>query len=307
MRSIILFVLVVGNGLLGSFVEARTWTSATGGFAMDGDAVAFNETTVILKKPNGDLIAVELADLSTEDQDYVKSKEFGETLSKSISEMQTWTSVDGMKIRGRVLAYGRKDLSISRQLGKVVVNGTPFSKADSLHQQLVLKIMSKLEGRPFADERELTQWAKSLGGQPKVYPLEGVLMELESGDKVAVPFFLFASEQREILKPGWQAWLAAEKDEQMQKRESLMMQQEAMAYQREGAERRQIEILRLNLLAAATGATSIWEVGLRPMPGVYGRPTSVMVTAPNSDIATRMAMQNYPGFQLVGVRKASRF
>ena len=307
MRSFIPLFLVLGSGLLGSFAEARTWTSGTGGLTFDADAIAFNETTVILKKANGDLVAVELVDLTEEDQDYVKSKEFGESLSKSASQMQTWTSVDGMKIRARVLAYGRKDLSISRQLGKVMVNGNLFSSVDPLHQQLVLKVMSKLEGQSFADERDLTQWAKSLGGQPRVYPLEGVLMELESGDQIAVPFFLFASEQREILQPGWQAWLAAEKDEQMQQRESLMMQQEAMAYQRGETERRQIEVMKLNLLAAATGATSIWEVGLRPRPGVYGRPTSVMVTAPNSDIATRIAMQNYPGFQMVGVRKASRF
>jgi hypothetical protein len=311
MRCLTLLFLVLGCGVLSAPAEARTWTSATGGYQLDADAVAFNDSTVILKKQTGALVAVELAELSGEDQEYVKSKELGEALSESLAEMQTWTSADGVKVRGRVLAYGRKDLSISRQRGKVVINGTPFAKIDPLHQLVALKIMSRLEGRPFANEAELTTWAKGLGGEAKVFPLEGVLMELESGDQIAVPFFLFGDQERKVLEPGWQAWLAAEQDEQTRQRESLMMQQEARAYQQESfrneVERRQVEVLKMNLLAVATGVTSIWEVGLSPGPGVYGRSTSVMVTAPNSEVATQLALQNYPGYRLIGVRRASRF
>lgn len=301
-----LMVMVGGVAACGS-VDGRTWTSATGGYQIDADVIALNDSTVILKKDSGDLVAVDVTELSDDDREYVKSKEVGDALNESISEMQTWTSDDGIRIRARVLAFGRKDATIARVRGKVVVNGQAFAKTDPLQQRVILKVMSRLEGRPFNDEDQLTTWAKGLGGEAKVYPLEGVLMELESGDELAVPFFLFGSEERKILEPGWQAWVAAEKDERAQQRESLMMQQEAIAYQRDQTQRQQIEVLKLNLLAAATGATSIWEVGLTPGPGVYGRPTSVMVTARDSLTATQQAMQNYPGYRLIGVRKASRF
>ena len=79
-----------------------------------------------------------------------------------------------------------------------------------------------------------------------------------------------------------------------------------MAYQQDRAAKQQIEMLKLEMLGAATGLTSIWQVGLAPRQGTYGRPFAVMVTAQNSEIASQMALQKYPGYELVGVRKANR-
>ena len=85
------------------------------------------------------------------------------------------------------------------------------------------------------------------------------------------------------------------------------MQAAARAYQaNREAEQRQIEIMKLQLLAAATGAIDIWQVGLAPGPGVFGRPISVMVPAQNSQQATFQALQSHPGYVLIGVRRASR-
>jgi len=134
-------------------------------------------------------------------------------------------------------------------------------------------------------------------------------MQLESGDLIPVPFFLFSDDDLEILQPGWEAWLNAEEDDQARAREDLLIQNEARQYQRQqqqDTERRRIEVLKLNMLAAATGVTTIWEVGLEPGPGVYGRLTTVMVTARNSEVAARMALQQHPGYEVIGVRRASR-
>ncbi len=78
-----------------------------------------------------------------------------------------------------------------------------------------------------------------------------------------------------------------------------------MAYQQDRAAKKQIEMLKLNLLGAATGVVDIWEVGLRPGPRTYGRPTSVLVSAQNSNQATQIALRQHPGYVLYGVRKAS--
>jgi hypothetical protein len=73
----------------------------------------------------------------------------------------------------------------------------------------------------------------------------------------------------------------------------------------EQQQRQQLEVLKFNMAAVRTGLTSIWEVRVAPNPGVYGRPTSVMVTARDSLTATQMVLPNYPGYFMVGVRKVS--
>lgn len=306
MRPIYLILILVFSYAMAPPSDARTWSSTTGAYSLEADAIAFNETTVILKKESGDLVAVEIAELADTDREYLKSKELAEKLADSVEGMQTWTSADGLKVRARVLAFGRKDLVVTRQRGKVHVGDISFPKLDPLHQQLVLKIMSKLEGKDFEAERELTSWSVDLRGQPKVYPLEGVLMELESGDKIAVPFFLFSKRDLSVLQPGWKAWVEADADATSRERESFMMQTEAMEYQRNARERQQIERLRLNMMAVATGITSVWEVGLRPGQGVYGRPTTVVVNARDSLAASQMALSNYRGYAVSFVRRVSR-
>ncbi|EMI53151.1 signal peptide protein [Rhodopirellula sallentina SM41] len=287
-------------------VDAREWSSPNGYFRVIADAIAFDDKTVVLKKPTGELIAAELSELSEEDQEYVKSREAKEAYQQSVDQMQTWTAADGMKVRGRVLAYGKKDLVVRRQLGKIIINDKRFAAMDPLHQKVTLRILSKLVGQEITNEKELEAWGKTLRGDTRTFPLEGVLMELESGDEIGVPFFLFAKEEQELLQPGWKAWLANESDSEAQQRESLMLQTQAMEYQRDRENQKQIEALKLGLLATATGVVTIWEVILEPMQGNYYRRTSVMVPAQNSQAAEQMVLQKYPGFRVVGVRRASR-
>ncbi len=192
-----------------------------------------------------------------------------------------------------------------RKAGKVYVNEKLFSELDDLHQRLVLKILSKLENTQLDDEEKLIEWAKKQRGAPKSYTLEGVMMALESGDEIGVPFFLFSKGDLEILKPGWQRWLESEKDSSSRKEESFLVRSAAMAYQQDRKSKRQIEMMKLNLLGAATGVVNIWEVGLRPGPRTYGRPPSVLVSAQNSNQATQIALRQHPGYTVYGVRKAS--
>tara|TARA_R110002049_G_scaffold50370_2_gene142997 strand:+ start:68367 stop:69275 length:909 start_codon:yes stop_codon:yes gene_type:complete len=285
--------------------HARSWSDTHGQFKIEAEAIGYNETTVVLKTASGRLLAVELSELSAEDQAFVKSKQADSTTKPSADEMQTWTSKDGLKFRGRVLAYGKKLLAVQRQLGKVFINDQPFSRIDQLHQKLILKILSHLENENLEDERQLQAWAKGLGADVKTYPLEGVLMELESGDIIGVPFFLFAQEELSILKPGWEYWLAHSDDDEARNREDLMIQSTANEYQRDRQNRQQIEMLKLGMLARATGLITIWEVMLR-RPGDGGRTMSVMVQADNSDIASQMVQQQYPGFKIVGVRRSRK-
>jgi hypothetical protein len=295
-----IFTVLAGTGP----VEGREWSNSNGQFKLEAEAVAFNDTTVVLKRPTGRLVAVELKELSEADQAFIKSKQTIKDAQPSPNQVQTWTAKDGMKVRGRVLAYGKKQLSVQRQLGKVFINDQPFSRIDQLHQKLILKTISQLENVNLEDQRQLESWARKLGPNVKTYPLEGVLMELESGDIIGVPFFLFDPKELSILEPGWKYWLTQSEDEEARNREDLIVQSTAMQYQRDRQNQQQIEILKLNMLARATGLITVWEVMLEPAGGM-GRRTSVMVQADNSALATEMVLQKYPGYNVVGVR-ASR-
>ncbi|TWU01591.1 hypothetical protein [Neorhodopirellula pilleata] len=288
--------------------QPRTWTSRAGGATIEGELIAANDSTVVLKrKHSGRLAAVELAELSPQDREFVRERVVkGDSGSNDPEHMQTWTSRDGLKMQAKVVAYGKKDYTLANIRGVPTINGKAFSSMDPLHQAVALRVLSKLESKPMENEADLRRFVSQLAGKPKTYPLEGVLMELSTGDQIAVPFFMFSEKDLEVLSPGWEAWLRSE--ESSRSSEDLMMRSEAMAYQQaasQQAEHQQLELLKLNMLAARTGLTSFWEVQLQPRPGVYGRPTSVMVTARNSEIATQMVLSNYPGYSLIGVRRAS--
>lgn len=284
----------------------RIWSNANGAYELEAEVISFNDSMVVLKKPTGELVAIELKDLSAKDQEYVRSQEAQDAERKAADEMQTWTAKDGMKVRGRVLAYGRKPLTIQRKLRTVHINDKPFSRLDPLHQKLVLRIMSKLEDQQFENEKQLDQWAKKLGTTPKSYLLEGVILQLESGDEIGVPFFLFSTEDLAVLEPGWELWKEREESNASREHESFLVRSAARAYQKDRQVNQQIEMLKLEMLGAATGVIAIWQVGLAPGPGVFGRPMTVMVPAQNSEIASQLALQRYPGSVLVGVRRASR-
>ncbi|MBX3421418.1 MAG: hypothetical protein KF752_07665 [Pirellulaceae bacterium] len=292
----------------------RVWKSSTGVYEMSAEMISFNDEQVVLKRSSGELVAVDLSELCEADRQYTLSKEVQEAERKAADEMQIWTSKNGMKVEGRVRAFGRKDLEVRRRQGKVQVNGSDFSSLDPIHQKVVLRIISELEKTELSDEKSLRSWAIRLGAEPKSYTLEGVMLQLATGDLIGVPFFLFSEQDQKVLQPGWDAWLAdhdlAPRDSSRSSRKSeqdFLVQAAARAYQaNREAEHRQIEVMKLQLLATATGVVSIWQVGLMPGPGVIGRPLSVMVPAQDSQQATFQALQKYPGYVLVGVRRANR-
>lgn len=304
---LIAFLLVISCGALtiSGPLSAREWKSGNGHYKVEADLVSFSKDLAVLKKKDGGLVAVELSDLSDTDQSFVRSKEAASDVKKSADKMQTWTGVDGMKVRGRVLAYGRKSVAITRKSNKIYVNDQLFADIDELKQKVILKTVSKLENAQLENEKQLTEWAKKLRGAPKNYLLEGVMLELEGGDQIGVPFFMFSPEDSKFLQPGWERWLKSEEKADYQAEESFLVRSAAMAYQQDRKSKQQIEMLKLNLLGAATGIVNIWEVGLRPGPRTMGRPTSVLVSAHNSAQATQIALRQHPGYQIFGVRKAS--
>jgi hypothetical protein len=283
---------------------ARVWTSKNGQYKLIADEVAFNDEMVVLKKPNGELAAIKLEELSEADQEFARSKETLDKYRKSAEELQTWTGKGGLKVRGRVVAYGRKTVQLQRKNNKMYVDGTAFADIDPMHQKIVLRSLSFLEKKKLEDERDLEKWARRIRGGKKDYTVEGVRLELESGDEIPVPFFLFSDKDLKILEPGWKGWVEADNDEKARQQQDFLMRSAAMAHQRDQElKRRQVEMLKLGLLAVNAGVTDLWEVGLVPGRGTYGRPMTVIVPGDDSRVATNVALHRNPGYTFAGIRK----
>lgn len=294
--------------------DSRTWMSANSQYSIKADLVAYNDTTIVLKRGGTEkLLAVEIAQLSEADRKFLADKREADragNAASSAKDWHTWTSASGWQIRGRVLAYGRKELVVESKSGAVSINGKSFSSLEGLQQKLVLAVLSKLEEKPIEDEQDIRTYLGSIQGQPKKYTLEGVMLQLESGDQVPVPFFMFSQRDQDLLSPGWEAWSAAEDDSSARAREDFLVQQEANQYQemqQRQARHEQMEVLKLNLLATAVGVTSIWEVALYPGPGTRGRPLTVVVSARNSQAAAQLALQQHRGYVVGPIRKVSDF
>ena len=61
------------------------------------------------------------------------------------------------------------------------------------------------------------------------------------------------------------------------------------------------------VLVIRTPLLYIWEVALFPAPGTRGRPLTVVVSAPNSQAAAQVAVQQHRGYVAGPIRKVSNF
>lgn len=301
--------------LLGLNADAREWTDKTGSYKFYGSLIAFDDHQVVLKLDEGqriqghELLAIERKDLSQEDLEYLASKEAIDTV-QSLEGTQTWTMKNGSKVVARVVDFGRKQVTIQSRRSKIYVNDKAFANLPEIYQQIIPRIVENFEGVAFETSKDFERWVRSLNGKPRTYQCEGVLMEMENGDEYGIPFFLFSDQDLKVLQPGWEQWLAAEEDQERQRRHALYLQSLASNYQQNLAKQielqNQIGIAQLQMLAVASGAVDLWEVYLQPGARGMGYPIAVVVAASNSQLAAQEALSRNPGYVVGPIRRLSR-
>lgn len=310
-----LVVLVVFALLCTRPANARQWSDATGLFKLEAEVFATSSDTVVLKKKSGALVAFKIDQLSPDDQKFLaaqkaEAKNEVDQATDPTTDIQTWTSRDGFELRGRVIAFGRREVVIMRLAGVVNVNGTALSRLHPFYRYIVPKVVAQFADSSVKTEQDVERWLKQNNGNAPVFNIEGVLLKLEDGSELAIPFFLFSEKDLAVLNPGWEQWKAEQASQEDRNRESFLMSVQADSYQKQReaeAASHQIQMMQLELLAVNAGVVSVWEVLLRPKPGVYGREMSVMVTARDSLQAEQLVTRSYPGFATVGVRRASNY
>ena len=289
-----MFIFVVSFLALATTpVLARQWTDSTGKYKQEAELVDVDEHLVILKKADGHLVAVPLDKLSEADREYVQSRAGKEVIQSQAAKDRSWALIDNTKISGRVVEYGQRDVTLSRKNGQLYVNDRPYNKLPMLHQLAIPMLVSLYENRTFKDAKSIEDLIVQRR-TPLKYTVDGVMLELEDGEHFPLPFVLFTEKDRNILKPGWEAWLAAEKDRQAREGESAKVRALANEYQKNRDVEHKLKMLRL-----ASEWYDVWEVMLMARNGATA---SVVVFANDSLTAETIALRMNPGAQLIGTR-----
>lgn len=281
---------------------ARTWSDSTGKYTVDADLIAFNERHVVLQKADHQLISVPLEKLSASDREFLQTEEANAAMTAATGADQTWTLANGLQVVGRVVDYARRDVMLQRRRGNIYVNDRRFDNLPEIYQKMIPFIVAHFDRLNQPDREGLTAWLVRQRGEPRTFTVEGVVLELENGDEYGVPFFFFSDEDQQLLKPGWEEWLAAHDSVADQSDSALRLQSLAAAHQRDTEVNQQIARTQLLLQAVQAGVTSIWEVMLYPPRGM---PQSVVVYGRNSRDAANAALREFPGARIGPIRRVS--
>jgi hypothetical protein len=198
------------------------------------------------------------------------------------------------------------DVVIESRLGRVYVNGHRFDKMPGVYRSTIPKIVEHFSGDQVDNERGLKEWVRKREGEPRTFKCSGVMVELCDDDLYCTPFFMFTDQVVELLKPGWERWLAAKEDYKKKQEESFLAHAQAEAYQRQQQQVKLIQQLQLNLQAYDAGLFDLWEVEMYPPAGKYGMPLSVVVPAVNNLKAAEAAKQKNPSYVVGPMRVVRR-
>ncbi len=298
-------------------LQAREWKDKSGNVKVQGTLVAADPKEIVIKLDQPvkgrELLAIEIAQLSDEDQKFVTQDETAGQL-KSATEKHSWSLKNGLTIFGKVVGFDRRDVTLQRRRGKLYVNDRPYENLPEIYRRMVPKIVEYFEKKTFADDSQFQDWVIAQRAEARTFTCEGVLMEFPNGDEYGIPFFFFKEMELKILEPQWDEWLAAHQanavdDAEEKRQHSLYLQSQAASYQqaqqKEAYQQEMLQIARMQLQmqAVAAGVTSLWEVYLFPPPGVAAYPISVVVSARNSFDAGNIAGTNNPGYIVGPIRK----
>jgi SLA1 homology domain 1, SHD1 len=282
--------------------QARVWTDTSGNYKVDADLIAFSDTKVVLERTDDkQLISLKPEELCQADRDYLQSKEGQDVVNALSKQMQTWTLQDGTKVVGRVINYGRKQLTIQRQDSKIYVNDRLMDNLPEIYQRMIPKIVNFFDKFTPVDRQGLEAWAVRQKGQPRTFNCEGVMFELENGDRYAVPFFFFSDEDQNFLKPGWEKWVGSQEDYPKQDESSFDLRALAEANRQNSQASDQIARMQLLMQSVQAGVTNLWEVMLYPSRG--GQNLIVVAPGLNSAEAANYALSRNPGYSVGPIRK----
>ena len=297
--------------LVSTACEARVWTTLDGEKKIEADLVDFDKTNCVLRKEDGKLVFVKIAELSKADQEYLQSKEAVTIHDDAPEAYRNWTLKDGRKIVGQVADFAKKTITLTRKDGKVFVDETPFGELEDWQKYVVLGIASHQSQTNIDTEKKLGTWLTKFRPPSVEISCEGVALQLKDHERFAAPFYMFSEEDQAYLQQGWDKWLEihnANQDKTKETPADLQALSEELSLHlrsrsRLDAEARALSMKANQLRIEEAFGMSQWRVNLVPKPGVNARPTQVVVPGRDSREAMLQASQRYPQYNVAGVSK----
>ena len=293
-------------GVANAHAADRVWHDKTGKVEIEGELFARNESTAVIENndDNDSLVSVPIADLSEEDQTFLKESEVKFHSEKAESGMKAWHLRSGKTLNGQVVDYVHHDYAIQRRRGKAYVNDRLYDQLPEGFQHVVNHLVSETYNIQCKDHKDFHAWLIKQHGRTRHIKSDGVLMEFGNGELHPVPFEAFAAKDRAMLQDGFDDWMKHQDDEEAKSRESLHLQAEAQAYQRDAEEQRRIAQMSLQVQEYNAGVFDYWLVQLIPVNG--GRIQWVAIPARTSAQASYLAVNQHPGYHSGSIAKLAR-
>lgn len=288
------------------YAEGRQWRDRTGRFTIDAELVGSQETTVVLKTKNGNLLAVESSQLCQADQIYVASTEAKMLLEQrsANSPAPTFKLINGSEVQGVVVGFAVHAWDILRRNGQVHVNDVAYQKLPKLYRDVLPAVVNHFQEAKLTTFIELEKWLTERGNSPKHYHVDSVVMRTGKNEFLYVPMFLFGKHSRSIFEEDFEYWKKVQEakidkatKEKYERDETLRLQYKYQLEATREAQTNYFPSVQLELLSLATGLTKLWEVSL-DIPNGYSAPFSIIVSAPDSAVAEAIVLSHYPGMEL---------
>jgi hypothetical protein len=285
--------------------EARQWSDTTGRYTTEAELIAASNTTAVLETAEKELKAVAIDQLSEADREFI-NQWHEQQESADPQAPHVWTMRSGLQVKGWAVAYDRRDITLQRHRGKLYVNDKRFDNLPEIYQKMIPKIVGHFEQQEIETTKELMDWARKLKAAPYTVTVDGVMLELESGDRYLVPFFFFSAKDMQLLEPGWQRWLAEKDEAEARERENFLLRAQTEAYHQNQQQQQQMTQLHLQMLAVDSGIVDLWKVTLVPQRGNRQMGGTVVVPARNSRDAAQAALAAHPGFNVGPIARVNR-
>ena len=297
----LLTLLILAVVCVQTQAQSREWCDKSGHYKIKGDLLAQNERSIVLQRSDKkkDLLIIDKKDLCEEDQKFLEEKAKGERHDKLVLK-------NGLELSADVIEYGRREVTLKRSYGRLYVNDTLFKNLPEVYRRMIPNIVTHFEGKTIGSDRELSTWVGQQEGQKKTYTLDGVILELENGDRYGVPFFFFSDADQQRLKPGFSKWSEAAKEERYREDLSLEMKARYESQEQQHQETMQMRRLSLQVQAYDSGLFDLWEVEMLPVGTRPGYGYYVVVPGRNSDQAAEAALTKYPGYNVGSIAKLRR-
>jgi hypothetical protein len=159
MNAIVRVVLISLLGMTAaSDAYARKWADVTGRYAVEADLIARNDELAVLQRVDDKkLVSANINELSKEDQQYLNENRFVES-DRAAEGLHDWNLSNGLKVRARVVGYGRRELVLQRRSGKLLVNDRRFENLPEIYQRMIPKIVGHINKSKIDSPESLQRW-----------------------------------------------------------------------------------------------------------------------------------------------------